>query len=93
MVAMGKSLFSRWLVYYVTWFVTFMLVPVRLVTAALLSNVACARFVKASLVPTRLLFPYITLCDVCCRSQRLAWDLMKWYWTDVQDLLSFVLHA
>ena len=57
MVAMAEYLVIRWLVYSSTWVVSFMLAPVRLVTAALSSAVACDIFAKASLIHTTLLDP------------------------------------
>ena len=56
-LAMGESFVAKWLEYSVTWVSRFMLDPVSLVTAALPSNVSCARFVKDSSIPTRSLDP------------------------------------
>ena len=82
-VAIAESLVARWLAYLVTWVVRLMFVQVRLVTVALYSTVAWARFAKNSLMLTRLLSPYPPWSDVCCRYRRLAYASMKWAWKAV----------
>ena len=77
MVAIAGSLVERWLLYSYTWVIIFMLMIVRLVTASLYSNVACVRFSKASLIPTRLLAPYPPWRNVCCRFRSSAWYSIK----------------
>ena len=91
---MSEFLVARWLAYSATCAVRFLLVPVRLVTAAALSSsVAWVRFVNASYIPIRLLAPYLPWCDVCCRSRRLALASMKWSWKAVQYFFCCVLHS
>ena len=63
-VAISTSSFAMRLACSVTYITRFMLASVRLVTDALSSSVACARFAKASLILTRLLAPYLSLRDL-----------------------------
>ena len=55
--AMSESLVARWLAYLATWFVRFMLAPVRLVTAEMYSYVSWERLSNESSIQIRLLAP------------------------------------
>ena len=89
---MSEFLVARWLAYSATCVVRLLLVPVRLITAALSFSVAWVRLVNASYIPIRLSAPYLPWFNVCCRSWRLALASMKWSWKAVQDFFCCVLH-